>query len=425
MDSLFATVAVPHATAAREILGRLQCLYARGLSAADSLSRREQALLHHLSGTDREHFSTLQDADEAFLYWCAHLLEAHRISRQGQLAEEVGRLKGDGRQHRDSHQAEVEQPSPELQRVLQALLDWLRQAPSEAATGGWRALLWGGIWTRGKEMVHLPSSSLFWPTCADLGIQMAPAEVQTALSYSCPSLRAAVVDYAARCRVPIGQFAYEQEDKQLRYALLRYKLVMGELQPGDLPVALGADCDYMALGLRAAVGDPGLPDLLAHRLEHDAARVLPLAALSGRRAAGELLLEALANPRFSHFAEAAWQLLSGRILPLQPQMRVAGRGRQPQALVRVGYTPDVQQARRWWREFSCLFDESPNGLLLGEPLTDRTMLLGLHGYGGCFIGLLLEIALLRLGWKTVGLSAQQPCHSRRAKLREMSETCLN
>ncbi|MCG5529642.1 hypothetical protein LRD18_01975 [Halorhodospira halochloris] len=399
MDSLFANVAVPYTTAARDNLGRLKNLYAYGLSAADSLDRREQALLHTLSGAGREPFASWQDDDEVFLYCCAVLLESMRT-------------------------ANSDHSNVKLADSIHKLFDSLREFPTEIAIGGLRALLWCG-----EAAIHKidPDTSLpaFWQSYSDSGVALRLSQINQALAEPCSELRASVYDYASRNRLAIRTSKPDQEDTRLRLAVLRQQWIAGTLSSRQLLKFLRDDQSYSTLAMRAALGDESLPNLLAYRIEHDAARILPLAALTGSRAGAELLLEALANPRFSRFAESGWQLVSGRRLVLQPQMRLAGSDRRPDKPAQVGYIADFQQAKRWWREYSCLFDEHPTGVLLGEPLNDRTMLRALFGYGGWLINHLLEVALLRLGWKTAGLSAEQPCYRRRAKLREMSATCLN
>lgn len=399
MDSLFATPIAQHADVARVVLGRLQRLHASGLSSADSLSRCEQALLHHLSGVGPRPFMACQDADEAFLYWCAKLLQSKPQSC--------------------SAQASIERLT-----LPAGLLNWLQETPEPVAVGGLRAILWCYGKLEGAELSGY-DTPLLWQLFVAAGVDIPKTLLFQSLRHPDPAVKTAAYDYATRSGQSIGTDSASSPDHRLQLALLKAQLVAGKLGAAELLAALEHESSYAALSLRATIGDSNLPALLERHLEFDAARSLQLAALTGTRAGAELLLEALANPRFSKSAEPAWQLLSGRILSLQPQLRVAGSGCRPETQVPVGNTPDVQQARRWWREYNCLFEESPNGLLLGEPLTDRVMLRGLQGYGGWLINPLLEVALLRLGWQTIGLSAEQPCYRRRAKLREMSTACLN
>ncbi|MBK1736084.1 hypothetical protein CKO15_12540 [Halorhodospira abdelmalekii] len=435
MDRLTATPPAEHVAAAYVLLERWQRLYAQGLSAAPILAQCERALLHHLRLIGPQ-TSAMEPGSGAFLHWGAQLLAQPPVipgtgSPAAASLAAFNALIGDA-ETRDA--------------ALRAWL-WCTPAGTPAATLPVAML---SLMLEGEGEAPADSwTERLWRSCSACGVVMPTEILAQAWRHESPAVRAGalryLVDAGQRESLPAPSHVWPlqqgadwptvasltdstastsgsgvalTQNPQLRRARLRVGVAHGALTREGLARALEAASDhsYEALLLRAAAGDSTLPEQLALCLERNAEWVLPLAALTGTTAGAEFLLEVLAEPRYRSAAGTAWQLLTGRPLALQPQLRVAGSGRRPDAVLRIGYRPDVAQAQRWWRDHCGLFDEAEQGVLLGEPLTDRTLARALTGYGGWLIEPLLEVAVLRLGWRRLGLSGEQTCERRQAVL---------
>ena len=121
------------------------------------------------------------------------------------------------------------------------------------------------------------------------------------------------------------------------------------------------------LRLAALSGEIQYTPILMLVLEHAPEIGYHFLALHGQTPSLEVILDGLAHPRTSAYAEAAWWWVSGQTLPKKPRLSVVGGSSDEEEVEEeVGFVPDAQVAQLWWYKQKT---DSGQRWFQGKPMT--------------------------------------------------------
>jgi len=223
------------------------------------------------------------------------------------------------------------------------------------------------------------------------------------------ALQAALLTHGAR-RYAVGPEVYQRfcevpaDDTDPIRALVLYGGLWGALVRADREAIRAVHSALVRynqgeirarlLRLLALSGASSAPALLRDYLDEAPDVALPLLALHGGRAAVEVILDALDDPRCAEFAARAWAQVTGQPLSSRPRLALVGSGASVNG---VGEMPESAPARAWWKLNAPRLREGDRWYE-GEPLTPALLIQRMStrtGYGSADQADLLSLLLRR------------------------------
>ena len=143
------------------------------------------------------------------------------------------------------------------------------------------------------------------------------------------------------------------------------------------------------LRLAALSGEIQYTPILLQVLEHAPEVGYHFLALHGQPPSLEVILNGLAHPRTSAYAEGAWWWVSGQTLPKKPRLSVVGGSSDEEEVEEeVGFVPDAQVAQQWWDKQKT---EPEQRWFQGRPMTLESVQNAAKNYTGLISNDLFDV----------------------------------